>query len=134
MMRAVVDTNVLVSALLKAQGAEAAGISLVTEKTLSWCASPSILAEYEAVLRRPKFSHSSGAYITALMTLAAGAELVTPSLTLKESPHEPDNRFLECAETAEAHFVVTGNLRHFGEQWKKTRIVNAAQLLQALKK
>jgi putative PIN family toxin of toxin-antitoxin system len=134
MIRVVVDTNVLVSALIKAHGAEAFVLSLVAEKTLSWCASPSILAEYGAVLGRRKFVHLSETYVTALLKLAGEAELVTPSFVLKESPHEPDNRFLECAEAATADYLVTGNLRHFPTQWKKTRIVNARQLLQAVNK
>ena len=29
------------------------------------------------------------------------------------SPHQPDNRFLECAEAALATYLVTGNSRHF---------------------
>lgn len=134
MIRVVVDTNVLVSALLKEHGAEAAVLFAVAEKTLRWYVSPPILAEYESVLRRPKFSRLSETYITALLMVAAEANLVTPTRTLDESRREPDNRFLECAETADAHYVVTGNLRHFPDRWKKTRIVNARQLLQTLEK
>ena|ERR1700692_3255956 len=134
MTRVVIDTNVLVSALLNEHGAEAAVLFTVADKKLIWCLSPAILNEYQEVLRRPKFSHLSEVYRTALLRLAAEAEQVTPSFILKESPHEPDNRFLECAETVQADYLVTGNSRHFPKHWKNTKIVNARQLIDLLKK
>jgi hypothetical protein len=36
---------------------------------------------------------------------------------------------LECAETASANFLVTGNKRHFPKHWKNTQVVNARELL-----
>jgi putative PIN family toxin of toxin-antitoxin system len=123
---------VLVSAVLKRSGAEAAILLAVSDKRLTWCVSPAILAEYEEVLHRPKFSHLPETYVGALLALAGEAELFEPTFTLQESPHEPDNRFLECAEAAEANYLVTGNARHFPKHWKRTAIVNAQQLLQAL--
>jgi hypothetical protein len=33
-----------------------------------------------------------------------------------------DNIFLECAETAEANFLVTGNIRHFPDSWREKGI------------
>ncbi len=129
MTRVVIDTNVLVSALLKKHGAEAAVLFAVAEKSLTWCVSPLVIAEYEAVLRRPKFSQLSEAYVTAVLSLAAGSEMVTPEFTLDESPDEADNRFLECAEAAHAEYLVTGNKRHFPARWKNTTIINAREML-----
>ena len=51
---------------------------------------------------------------------------------LSACPDGDDNRFLECAAAAEADYLVTGNKRHFPMQWKKTRIVNARELLHLL--
>jgi predicted nucleic acid-binding protein len=48
------------------------------------------------------------------------------------SPPESDNRFLECAESAKVHFLVTGDKRHFPPVWKHTRIVNARELIEEL--
>jgi predicted nucleic acid-binding protein len=42
---------------------------------------------------------------------------------------EDDNRFLECALSAGADFLVTGNLRHYPEIFGTTRIVNARGFL-----
>jgi uncharacterized protein len=54
---------------------------------------------------------------------------VHPSNVLTVASHEPDNRFLECAESAKADFLVTGNKRHFPNVWKSVRVVNARELL-----
>jgi predicted nucleic acid-binding protein len=43
-----------------------------------------------------------------------------------------DNRFLECAESAGADFLVTGNRRHFPKVWKTARIVNAREFLSSV--
>jgi predicted nucleic acid-binding protein len=43
-----------------------------------------------------------------------------------------DNKFLECAEAANADYLVTGNKRHFPRAWKVTRVVNARELIELL--
>ena len=42
---------------------------------------------------------------------------------------EDDNRFLECAFSAEANYLITGNLRHYPDICGITRIVNARRFL-----
>lgn len=130
MIRVVIDTNVLVSALLKSHGKEAAVLFAVADKKALWCVSPAILAEYEEVLRRPKFSAIPSPYITALLALAGRAEQVEPAVTVTVSLDEPDNRFLECAEAAHADYLITGNRRHFPERHKTTKIVTPTQFLE----
>ena len=45
-------------------------------------------------------------------------------------PDDPDDLiFLECAETAAADYLVTGNRKHYPGQWKKTRIVTAREFM-----
>jgi len=56
--------------------------------------------------------------------------LVHPVHTVTASPDESDNRFLECAETIDAEFLITGNKRHFPKAWKGTKIVNAREFLE----
>jgi predicted nucleic acid-binding protein len=43
-----------------------------------------------------------------------------------------DNIFLECAQEADANYLVTGNKRDFPAQWRNTRIVNARELIELL--
>ena len=56
MTRVVIDTNVLISALLTEAGAEAKVLLAVQSRQLEWCVSEPILAEYYEVIKRPKFS------------------------------------------------------------------------------
>lgn len=133
MTKIVVDTNVLVSALLKTRGAEAGVLDLVAKEKAQWCVSRAVLAEYGEVLRRPKFARIPRAYVDALLALAARAALVTPKTMVTVSPHEPDNRFLECAEAAAADYLVTGNRRHFPRRYKATEVVTPRQFLEIVK-
>jgi predicted nucleic acid-binding protein len=44
-----------------------------------------------------------------------------------------DNRFLECAEAAEAAYLVTGNTKHFPECYGSTKIVTPRQFWDVVK-
>ena len=46
---------------------------------------------------------------------------VAPTHSVKKSPDEADNRFLECAEAARADYLGTGNIKHFRRQFKTTK-------------
>ncbi len=67
-----------------------------------------------------------------LKSLESAAVILQPERTLSACPDEADNRFLECAEAAEADYLVTGNKRHFPARWRGTRVVNARELLAIL--
>ena len=127
-MRVVIDTNVLVSALLKESGSEAKVMFAIADGRLIWCVSPAIVAEYTEVLQRPKFSRIPAAYVQLLLGLASEAQMFHPQVRLKISSHEEDNRFYECAVTADADFIVTGNSRHFPDNHGRTRITSARQM------
>ena len=127
MLKVVIDTNVLVSGILKPAGREAAVLNLVVEGRLSWCTSEPILMEYHRVLvtklrlaPRP---------VEFYLAFARVGQYFVPDVVLTASPDEPDNRFYECAHAARADFLVTGNLKDFPSPREGTRIVNARQLL-----
>ena len=131
--RVVLDTNVVISAGLKPSGLEEKIVELVAAREIALYVSPAILMEYEMVFARPKFGRIDPARISQLLaTLATEATTVAPTHSVAESPHEPDNRFLECAEAAKAHYLVTGNKRHFPARWKSTHIVNAREFLHVV--
>jgi uncharacterized protein len=54
-IRAVIDTNALVSAMIAPSGNEALLLLAINQNLVSPCFSAEILDEYEEVLRRPKF-------------------------------------------------------------------------------
>jgi len=129
MIRIVLDTNVVVSAMLSRLGNEAIVLRMVRSGVLQACVSLAVLEEYESVLRRPAFRLPKSSIDELLLFLRVEAITVSPQIAINASPDEPDNRFLECAESAKAEFLVTGNKRHFPKMWKETRIVGARELL-----
>ena len=130
--RVVLDTNVVVSALLKPQGSEDQVLRLALAGRLLLCVSPQVLAEYGRVLSSPKFKFQPSEVATALRQLEKAGSPFHPARTLRISAHEPDNRFYECADAAQAAFLITGNLKHFKKDYRATKVVNARKLIDLL--
>ena len=58
--------------------------------------------------------------------------MISPTIRLKVSSDPDNNHVLECAEAAEADFLVTGNAEHFPKSHKTTKVINPRQLLELL--
>jgi uncharacterized protein len=111
--RVVYDTNVVVSAVLTAVSIPAFVVALALGGQIYPCLSPIVFDEYETVLKRPKFGFNIPTVDAFLRDLRMAAIVVSPLHQIHTAPHEPDNRFLECAQAARAQYLVTGNKRHF---------------------
>jgi uncharacterized protein len=129
-MRAVLDTNVLVSGLLKPRGNERLVIALALRRKFVALVSEPIWTEYEAVLRRRELKLRPEEVGRTLAELRKVVDFVLPTQTLADSPDESDNRFLECADAGHADYLVTGNKRHFPARHGETLIVNARELIE----
>lgn len=132
MLKVVLDTNVLVSAVLTSTGPNARVFDLVVNKVVELQVTQPILKEYEEVLSRPKFQLTESNVRTIMGLIAQSSTLVKPAQKVTASPDDADNRFLECAQTSKADYLVTGNKRHFPKRWKTTNIVNAKELLEII--
>jgi uncharacterized protein len=63
-----------------------------------------------------------------MRSITRAAVLVHPRHTIRVSPDESDNRFLECAQEASAGYLVTGNKRHFPvPEFEGIKIVSPAE-------
>ncbi|RLC74149.1 MAG: putative toxin-antitoxin system toxin component, PIN family, partial [Chloroflexi bacterium] len=96
-MKVVINTNILVSALINPFGPPARVIDLVLLKELKPVFDDRILAEYREVLRREKFNFNPED-IDALLAFfeAEGEKVIAPPLDV--SLPDPDDRpFLEVA-------------------------------------
>ena len=131
MIRVVIDTNVVVSANLVDEGPSAAILSLALNKKILIFVSTAVLAEYEEVLHRPRLKFDPDRIEAFLADVRSTATLVLPTRTIKEiKKDDPDNRFLECADAAGADYIVTGNTKHFPDQFENVRIVTPQQFLE----
>lgn len=126
--RVVYDTNVIVSAALKPGSLPASLLSLAMARRVRLFVSLAILEEYEGVLKRPKFRLDPKRVEAFLRDLRKAAIRVRPSRPVSEASDEADNRFLECALAARAHYLVTGNKKHFPlPKFEGTKIVSPAE-------
>lgn len=130
MTAVVLDTNVVVSGHLKAGRAEAAVLQLWYAGRIQLLVSEPMLAEYDTVLRRPKFGFSPARIDEFLERVRQTAKRVTPTVTVSACLDPDDNRFLECAVTGSAGAIVTGNKRHFPPRgFRGIPILNASEFL-----
>jgi len=113
-MRVVVDTNVLVSGLLNSGGPPAGVLADIAAGRLRPVLCDAVMAEYRAVLSRPRLRIAPADAAEVLDLLQATAEWVlapeysgTPPL-----PDASDWPFIACALAAGCP-VITGNARHF---------------------
>ena len=130
MIRVVVDTNVVVSANLSAEGFSAFILDLAANRKIRMFVSKTILDEYETVLRRGRLKLDPARVRDSLSVILKTSTLVRPRGTLSISDDASDNRFYECAEAAKAHFLITGNTRHFPLSYKFTRIVTPREFVE----
>ncbi len=128
----VIDTNIVVSANLIDEGLPAFVVSLALNEQVQLYISEPILEEYRRVLSYPRLKFLPQDIERFLAKVVEVAKMVVPTHTVDKCGHEPDNRFLECAEAAGADYLVTGNTRHFPKTHKKTKIVTARQLIDLL--
>src|ERR1017187_7806316 len=133
MIRVVIDTSVLVSAVMSPTGPNAQLFDFIAAKEVRPYLSAAVLEEYDRVFEYERLKHLDKRRISLLRrVLDRVAVRVRPAGRLKISGHEEDNRIYECAVAAKAHYIVTENTKHFSQPYKETKSVNARQLLKLL--
>lgn len=134
MIRMVLDTNVLVSAVISPFGNEAQVLDAVQAGRIVPCLSRSILEEYTDVLGRPKFGFKPEKTDRIRRLLQLNGLLFEPSPVTGASPDPGDDEFIACALQANAKFIVTGNKRHFPEKsCGQAKVVSARELMELLR-
>jgi putative PIN family toxin of toxin-antitoxin system len=132
-IRAVIDTNVLVSAMISPSGNEALLLLAVKQGLMRPCFSPAVLEEYSEVLARPKFAFAPDEITALIDLLQRQGDLLHPAPLSGLSRDPKDDKFMACALAAEADFVVTGNKKDFPEdQLGATQVVSAGELLNLI--
>jgi putative PIN family toxin of toxin-antitoxin system len=132
-IRAVIDTNVLVSGLLSPTGNEALILLAIHQGLVHPCFTEDILEEYAAVLARPKFAFPPDEIAAVLAMFHNQGELFQPDVSGPVSSDPADTKFLHCAQAAQADYIVTGNKRDFPDApYGVTRVVSAGELLDQI--
>jgi uncharacterized protein len=85
-IRAVIDTRVLVSAVIAPSGNEALLLLAINQNLVSPCFSVELLDEYEEVLRRPKFGLEADEIKSLMDPIRKLGELIQPVPLLPPLP------------------------------------------------
>ena len=113
---AVIDTNVLVSAMLKWNSVPGAVVQMIYNGIITPVWNDKILSEYREVLSRPKF-HLPQNVIDDLMEGITDGGLCVEEEPLDITPSDPKDRvFYEVVmeeRKEEDAYLVTGNMKHF---------------------
>ena len=133
MIKAVIDTNVIVSAYIT-KNLEAA-TSKVWEAVLQCKLTPifndEILSEYSEVLHREKFGIPKHLIKWALDTIVTNGVRGERVLSDEFFPDQKDVVFYEVAMSKEDAYLLTGNTKHFP---KKPIVVTPAEMLEILQR
>jgi uncharacterized protein len=134
-LRVTPDTNFLVSGLVFRRGKPHQLLRMALDGVVSMIVSQAIIDETTGVLAR-KFGASIDDIAEAKAIIADAARTITPTVQLdvvKEDP--PDNRILECAVTAGADYIITGDkdlLRL--RRYDSINIITVSEFLELLQK
>jgi hypothetical protein len=135
-MRIILDTNILLSALLSPLGPSAKLLGAWERKTFTLVTSEAQIAEFRGVADRSFFRARLRA--SAVELLAAG--LQDFSFFCRELPSGPvapdpkDSYLLAMAQASQADFLVTGDKELLSlKKHKSTRIITPAAMIELLK-
>ena len=110
--KVVLDTNIVVSALLTCEGNPAAIFDLFLLGKLVLVYSDDIMAEYVNVLYRPRLRISVNEIGTALSAIRQHGRKTKPAISTEFMLDSDDRPFYDAAVSAGA-YLITGNAKHF---------------------
>ena len=132
-MKAVFDTNVLISAFVFPGGGPEMVFRAALSGRVALVTSPALLAEFGRVLG-DKFSWENHMLEAAVAQVARIGTVVRPQMRVSVIGDDPaDDRVLEAAKEGTADVIVSGD-RHLLRlgTWETTRIVRVKDLLEEL--
>ena len=130
----VLDTNVVVSALITPFGNAARILDMVISGDLKLLYDDRILTEHREVLLRKKFGFAENDVDTLLEYIETEGLRITSTIIDEPLLDKADIPFLEVAVGGRADALVTGNKRHFKvTHGKGLKILSPEEFLKLLK-
>ena len=135
MRLAVLDTNIIVSAGIRPEGAPAKLVmDWVLDGLVQLVTSPLIVEEYRTIVERPKFRRFGFPPLWLEFLIEESMRLPDPVRWPHAGPDPKDMPFIALAHSAGA-WLVTGNLRHFpGEIREGVTVLSPTDYLAHLTK
>lgn len=113
---AVIDTNVIVSSMLKHDSIPGEILDFVISKTIIPLLNKEIIDEYEDVLKRNKFGFDNDEVDSFIESIKANSIFLEREQTIEEFIDEDDIVFYEIVLSARHTmdaFLITGNIKHY---------------------
>ena len=128
MQKVILDTNIIVSALIQKSYPHYIVFNHVLEDYVQLCLSEALLDEYRDVLSRPKFAgivHFTQNAEIVINRFAKIALFYKPKICIDIIKDKSDNKLLELAVESDANFLITGNNVDFTMvRYKNTQILS----------
>jgi putative PIN family toxin of toxin-antitoxin system len=128
MQKVILDTNVVVSALIQKSFPYLILYESYIDRKIELCVSPDLLKEYHHVLKREKFSRFPDFAQMAtwvLNDMESNATIFHPQNKTTIIADDADNRLLELAQISRADYIITGNTNDFTMAFfENTKIVS----------
>ena len=137
LLKLVLDTNTIVSAFFW-EGNEAELFRKIEQGKAKLYITSEILKEVEEVIKRPKFDKvmkNAGLTPDQIMQKIVSLShlVIAPKFNIKVCRDEKDNKFLECAESVKADYLVSGDEDLLSlEEYKGIPITRTGEILQLL--
>ena len=113
---AVIDTNVIVSSMLKHDSIPGEILDFVISKTIVPLLNKEIIDEYEDVLKRNKFGFDNDQVDSFIESIKANSIFLEREQTIEQFIDEDDIVFYEIVLSARNTmdaFLITGNIKHY---------------------
>jgi putative PIN family toxin of toxin-antitoxin system len=126
-MKIVIDTNVFISAVWRDRNPEAVILWICGQPDWQWLVSKEIKKEYREVLRRKKFSFSPNVLKEWEPVIDENTTEVKVDQNINFPRDQKDAKFLACALSCEADYMITGD-KDFTEAQRlvKTTIISVS--------
>lgn len=105
-LRVVLDTNILVSAVINPKGRASRAWELAISRRFQSITSPYIIREFARILRT-KFAVSEDEVRDHIRTIADASKIVQPTTSLQVVRDPEDNPIVECAVDGNANMIVS---------------------------
>ena len=115
-MKVVVDTNVIVSALLNTNGNPAKILSLILNGNIIILYDNRIIFEYIDVLSRKEFGFSKEIINDLIECFKCDGEFINAEYVKTKFSDETDKKFYEVYKSGKAKYLITENIKHFPKE------------------
>lgn len=131
--RSVLDTNILISALIFQKGPPNLIFISYTSGFFHLCISNELIQELSKVLKQ-KFKVSDNDHSNLMRKVTKKAMIVESAQRITAIKTDPsDNRILECAVAAKVDYIVSGDKHLLSlKKYKTIRIIKASEFLKIL--